>query len=305
MGLFFDNPIICVLGINTQNAFACQEGAVQQETEVEKIIRRIRGGVPNLSQRLLVAIGRARLLIPTSLKFESGDELGTVRVKVSTLIARGCRELPVFCSQSAYVKWSKGYFKPFPVLGADLIDMLDSKTYIILNPASSCSLTLSPFELERIRRMAIKDIAILDTSHQIVKMGKKSGSGNKSEVEDSLGTILPYYPDISEAYYFPSVSEECEGVLGIMAGNLEPEVRYNLISDVAEIARDIYGEAGAIYVYDDLHIPGACSQRLFEGLSPFYIKDRVQITHSATPRKNTLANLLKRNEFHAIFGLSL
>jgi hypothetical protein len=94
-----------------------------------------------------------------------------------------------------------------------------------------------------------------------------------SDVEDRLLRVIAKYPSIEEAYSIQHNSSHSEWVLGILANPWGSDERFNLVEQVAKVAKDIYGYAGAIEVYDDLYDTHSKSWDLFKMISPFYSKD--------------------------------
>jgi len=46
------------------------------------------------------------------------------------------------------------------------------------------------------------------------------------------------------------------------------------VTDIAELAKNLFGEVGAIQVFDDLHRSASSSWELFNTLPPFYIRGK-------------------------------
>ncbi|MCB0360556.1 MAG: hypothetical protein KDD44_12995, partial [Bdellovibrionales bacterium] len=112
---------------------------------------------------------------------------------------------------------------------------------------------------------------------------------SEAEMANIMRSLVRGFPEIAEAYYLNAEHEHAEGVLGLLTYGMSSERRFQLIADVAELSRNVFGEAGAIEVYDDLHEPQSGSWELFQMLVPFYsasdnFDSTVGVDQAAQPR---------------------
>ncbi|MFN8389095.1 MAG: SseB family protein [Bdellovibrionota bacterium] len=89
---------------------------------------------------------------------------------------------------------------------------------------------------------------------------------------EELSELLERFPSVEEAYLADTELQHPGCVLGVLTSRLGSEERFGLIEGVANISRAVFGEAGAIEVYDDLNSQSSRSWDLFNTLAPFYSK---------------------------------
>ena len=106
-----------------------------------------------------------------------------------------------------------------------------------------------------------------------------------AHIYEQLVDICKQYPEIEEAYFLNARSESAEATLGVLAETLPDRARFRLIKEVAKIAVSEYGFAGAIEVFDDLHLRESHSWELFLPLAPFYSRER-HVQNPSKPEKS-------------------
>lgn len=118
---------------------------------------------------------------------------------------------------------------------------------------------------------------------------------------ERMSLLLKDFPAVEEAYFVATspgepadrrqqgrnASQETRSwVVGILAPQQTVETRFELIARTAEISREFFGTAGALEVYDDLHVESSASWRYFRAEVPFYIRER-SLFASARERNET------------------
>ena len=93
-----------------------------------------------------------------------------------------------------------------------------------------------------------------------------------SKIEADLIEVLELFPAINEAYILEHASPHSELILGLLAKDWSGDERFRVIENVALLSKQIFGYAGAIEVYDDLHDTHSSSWDLFKMIPPFYTK---------------------------------
>ena len=88
-----------------------------------------------------------------------------------------------------------------------------------------------------------------------------------------LATLLLRYTEVEEAYCFVDVARDSEGGGGLLSPNLGASRRFSLVGEIAEVSRQHFGIAGALEVFDDLHVKSSRSWELFSSLAPFYSRE--------------------------------
>jgi len=97
-------------------------------------------------------------------------------------------------------------------------------------------------------------------------------------LEKDLSEILDSFNSVSEAYILEHNSPHSEIILGLLAKNGTGDERFRVIESVALLSKQIFGYAGAIEVYDDLHDTHSSSWDLFKMIPPFFTKQDLKET---------------------------
>jgi hypothetical protein len=120
------------------------------------------------------------------------------------------------------------------------------------------------------------------------------------QATSELSSLLEKYPGVEEAYLASTKLAHPGCVLGVLSERLGSEERFGLIEGVANISRSVFGEAGAIEVYDDLNSQTSRSWDLFNTLAPFYSRQHQPSDHGApgfedfsSPRQSPKPSLWK------------
>jgi hypothetical protein len=126
--------------------------------------------------------------------------------------------------------------------------------------------------------------------------GKESSGSDQiimPDVENRLLKVIDTFSSIEEAYSIHHTSSHSELVLGVLANPWGSDERFNFVEQVAKVAKDMYGYAGAIEVYDDLYDTHSKSWDLFKMISPFYSKD-IDLKASSLSRKIEFDEVLNK-----------
>lgn len=89
-----------------------------------------------------------------------------------------------------------------------------------------------------------------------------------------IESVLLEYSEVEEAYFQEGGAGHA--VLGLLTKGLDPDRRFLLIDQIAEISRMFFGAAGAVEVYDDLESTTSSSWELFNALTPFYSRQNLR-----------------------------
>lgn len=111
-----------------------------------------------------------------------------------------------------------------------------------------------------------------------------------------LQTLFEDFPGVAEAYLVVAPSTPATYLLGILASELSPEVRFTLIDEIAQRSQRYFGEAGAIEVYDDLRLKNSRSWELFQTFVPFFLRGETRSVQDPSLRSQVAAELLENGQ---------
>ncbi len=246
---------------------------------VNDLISRVAQGEISLVHEVLESLAHEYLLLPVSAKFNTGDARGTQRVTVPTLQLDARTVVPVFTSEDAFSSWSDGHHNCLSLIGADVVDSVPRGAGMIINPGQPFSLELSPAELEAIVRVAngesLGSLPVASRATTANGGGQARNSKNgidriSEQLVPQLHEVFRDFPAVLEAFVVPVKTPTSEVVLGLLTEGLKADLRFDLLSRIAEISRAVFGNVGAVEVFDDLHSRVSTSWELFQAQAPFY-----------------------------------
>ena len=273
------------------------------EKVVESFLEKIAAGQTEYLSDLLRHLADEILYTPAVCIENTGDPKGTNKIRVAMFSSEGRSIVPTFSSEEYFVDWSDGKHQCFSVSGADLALSLPGNTWLVLNPGYANDLELSPEQVSAIaasgvvsehpgytpqepveaevRRPTQTNLRAAFTEENGMPAGAAAASDTavtsfsfvSEEVCADLASVLERTPEVEEGYFEPSVGGTAQAALGLLTKRLSAERRFLLIDEIAEISRRFYGSAGAIEVYDDLHLGTSSSWELFKALAPFYTRE--------------------------------
>jgi len=192
----------------------------------------------------------------------------------------GKREvIPVFTSSSRLSQWDSA-FDAITVYGSDLVLMIDAGVGLSLDPVDGVSsgFQFLPMDIQEMRAEA--DHSLKSAEKDFKKLVKTTETRRSlKSLAGRLSEVLGSFTEVRESYLeeIRRIDQRdgpiSEAVVGILADELLPERRFEIISSIASISRDVFGEAGAILVYDDLASSQSRSWELFNAKAPFYVKE--------------------------------
>lgn len=100
--------------------------------------------------------------------------------------------------------------------------------------------------------------------------------GNKysiNQLEKELTEIIEVFHAVDEAYILEHSSPHSELIVGLLAKEWSGDERFRVVESIALLSKQVFGYAGAIEVYDDLHDTHSSSWDLFKMIPPFYTKN--------------------------------
>lgn len=259
--------------------------------------RKSREAVPDETFRRL---GERIFYVPLQTVRNSNEPGGGKKVRFLTLEKEGSRVVPAFSTEDLLLEWSQGNYQFLPIAGADLVIALPQQLHVELDPGTEHALLLGDADFDGIlSQEELPDTQMLaGIPEEVADEGEHSSvpdsfrpsapepvqSGMKvpetAEVEQRLTDVLSRFPAVLEAYYLGSEEGVYGGLLGLLVGTSgegkrwDTEQRFGLIEAIAELARELFGYAGAIEVYDDLDNEASRSWDLFKGQNLFYRKDQ-------------------------------
>lgn len=238
---------------------------------VEDLISRVAQGEIALVHQVLGLLAYEYLLLPVTSKFNTGDARGTQRVTVPTMQVDGRTVVPVFTSEDAFSAWSDGQHHCLSLIGADVVDSVPRGAGMLINPGQPFCLELSPPELETIVRVANGVPAAVENSPKASAVKpRKSANKISGTLLPALQELFKSFPAVVEAFSVPVKTPTSDVVLGLLTDGLKPDQRFELLGQIAEISRRIFGNVGAVEVFDDLHSRVSTSWELFQAQTPFY-----------------------------------
>lgn len=102
-------------------------------------------------------------------------------------------------------------------------------------------------------------------------VGTKKNQYKKEQAAlEKLAALFAKHGEIREAYFLETNGERSGGIVGLFCTKISAEDRFGLIAEIAEISRTVYGEGGALDVFDDLAHPSSNSWEIFSPIAPFY-----------------------------------
>ncbi|MCB0322227.1 MAG: enhanced serine sensitivity protein SseB C-terminal domain-containing protein [Bdellovibrionales bacterium] len=284
---------------------------MRSRSTIERYLLAIARGESASISGLLPLLSEAVLYAPVVTFENLGDSKGTSKIRVATFVSGRRTVVPVFTSEESFLDWSDGRHQCFSVAGGDLALTLPRDTWIVVNPGTLHALELSPDDVRTMSEFppeplhedaeGTDDIEWSDAPGQAgvpafdedpedglefpaelfatateqdetLPLADAQSETDQEALLEELTQVLRRYPEVQEAYFQENSSEQA--VLGLLSVELEPERRFLLIDQIAELSREYYGAAGAIEVYDDLELQSSHSWELFNAITPFYVRER-------------------------------
>ncbi len=309
------------------------------DVAIDGYLEKVASGQTELLPDLLRHLGSEMLYTPVTEIENVGDSRGTNRIKVATLSFEDHSAVPSFTSDEHFLEWSDGKHQCFSVSAADLAMSLPQNSWLMLNPGLSSALELSPEEVSLLAAGEVGEKTIASSEENKYSSEQDYFDSGKSEFsrlqEEDIFRLLPQetpavsseefafleqqvcadllqvlrkHNEVEQAYFEETRDNATHVILGLFAKQLSPEIRFTIIDEIADISKRYYGKAGAIEVYDDLHIRASSSWELFKHLKPFYLRDaeatrtepekelRNQIISERSPQKSSLTRVASLSE---------
>jgi len=214
----------------------------------------------------LLRLAEEYVFLPVARK-KSGPG-GTEQISVPTIFENALALVPTFTSEDLFSAWSNGRFHCLSLIGADIVAAVPAGAGIIVDPGSPQSYQLNAQELEKLAEL---DLPTFVDDEPAVR------PEISAELHSALSSLMSRHPSVSEAYLTFGDGNSAEFLLGLLYRSVSPGDRFNLLSEIADIASSQLGEISAIEVYDDLYLSHSGSWILFNALTPFYVAEQASI----------------------------
>ena len=307
---------------------------------LQKYLLRIARGELNETSSVLPLVKAAKIYLP---QVNYKDENGIVKVTFPTVVKEGHKLIPIYLSRSNSATYSgtltnlkTQLHDPIELKGETLFQVLPIEYGIIIEPSSSLEVLFDKDKLHNFIEANIRTYATNKTQHNDVNSAIENQSaaeespsftvlnGGKeskqelqkaetelelkqkfsiSKIQLDLKLILTEYPSIIEGYILEHSSPHSELILGLLAKEWLGDERFRVIESVAVLAKQVFGYAGAIEVYDDLNDTHSSSWDLFKSLPPFYttetnlieptLSEQIEITPEKRGIRGSMSKLTK------------
>jgi hypothetical protein len=271
-----------ILWANFVNVLLSEVGFVDGTgSRLSECLRQYAQGDRTVLRKTLALLADHIIFAPVSLFVDLADDAGTKKAKVVTLVEEGRRLIPAFTSEDLFFDWAQNDYQCLPMRTADFALTLPPNTGLLLNPGLPIECEFSSADLEPLLG---EDLELYDelleeeeTLHAEdpfeETLAEPFQVAQEGEAENHLMAFLKGYPEVLEAYFVETRNDQSEMVLGLLTQDLSVERRFVMIAEVGEISRRLYGYAGAIETYTDLHVPHSSSWELFRLVSPFFVRE--------------------------------
>ena len=220
------------------------------------------------------------IILPVSKKMRGPGK--TEQISVPTIHLAGKKFVPAFTSEDLFSAWAEGRYNCLSLIGGDIAASVPGGSGLIINPGSATAIQISP-----------------ETLLELAGHGPAPKEASAEDLNTQLRTLLKEHATVSEAYLAPVAAQAnpqmAELLLGLLYHRVLPEDRFNLLSAIAQISSDHFGSAGAIEVYDDLHLKHSNSWELFQALTPFYILGEENRAESSPPLNAQVEKITAKN----------
>jgi len=212
------------------------------------------------------------IILPVSKKMRGPGQ--TEQISVPTILVAGKKFVPAFTSDELFSTWADGRYNCLSLIGGDIAAAVPVGSGLIINPGTASAIQISA-----------------DTLIELAGREPAASEPPATDLNAELRALLKEHGTVSEAYLAPVTAQGnqqmAELLLGLLYHRVLPEDRFNLLSAIAQISSDHFGSAGAIEVYDDLHLKHSHSWELFQALTPFYsvasLSEQVEKLAARTP----------------------
>ena len=266
-------------------------------------------------------LGERIFYVPLQTVRNADDAGGAKKIRFFVEEKDSRRIVPTFSTEELLFEWSSGGFQFLPIAGADLVLALPKGLSLELDPGSDHQVTLGSIEFDLILSEPEAESEPIEVSNKTISEPEEVPEEDSrppvsvtlpdppktSEVENRIATIVKMYPAVAEAYFLGSEGSHYGGLLGLLISGAntpesnkpgsnktaiwDTEQRFSLVEAIAELARELYGYAGAIEVYDDLANESSRSWDLFKSQQLFYRHETEEEAAPvpASPNANTEA----------------
>ena len=243
---------------------------------LELSLAEIRQGDIRFKDVLTVFFQNSLLFIPIRQKTDFAESSKILPAR----FLDGDREvIPVFTSQERLEEWSTE-FQSILVYGSDLVMMIDSELSLSLDPTEEMNsgFQFLPTDISRMQSESEIDLHLAEDDFRELVGNSGLGRGLKG-LTTRLADILAGFPEVKESFLEevrridPKDGPISEAILGILSQEMVSDRRFRLISQIASLSKDVFGDSGAILVYDDLAKSKSKSWELFNTKTPFYVND--------------------------------
>lgn len=253
---------------------------------VQELLLQLRRGEADALVRLLVLLTDRPLYLQAQLRTQGREENKLALLTVT----EGERAIvPVFTSQSAAVDDASDSIV-VALSGAELAATLPKDRWLrfdtgsrheVLLPPRALALLGQAESLQLLQAMSEPELAPPKSAPPGVETAPLRTStpdpltplsADHEQVVQDLDAVFREFPEIQEAYYIETTDETGGPVVGLLTQTISVERRFELISQLADVSRKHFDEAGAIEVYDDLHSRSSHSWSLFNAQTPIFFR---------------------------------
>ena len=216
----------------------------------------------------LAELANRNVVVPV-IRFKNlNDPKGTRRIQVVQDVVDGQRQVHVFSTEELLLSWAgESLYQCFSVAAGDLALTLPEDTQLIFDSNTSHRLVINPELVKVLAWGEVQDSPPSVSDEAVVAQTSVT-------LDSAISKILSRYDSIKEGYLVDeTVAESGRLILGLLSFEMPPEARFALIEEIATLSKSIYGEAGAIEVYDDLANKSTRTWDMFQSFSPFYVRE--------------------------------
>ncbi len=210
-------------------------------------------------------------MLPKPQVFES-----TQNCELLELNFEGKQIVPIFSEEHLLNQWSEAKFSYTQLPFSRLLQRLQATTWVHLNPGAEFGKQLSPWELERLQqgREAFDEIVteLKENAEDALQITDYSRSA-PPKLLSQLRVILESYPQVSEAFFIGTKSEQSDElapILGLVCSDVRTIRKTELVKELQETVAPNF-QSRELAVIDDLGEESSINRALFREANPFYV----------------------------------
>ncbi len=250
---------------------------------VQELLLQLRNGEADALVRLLVLLVDQPLYLQAQLRSSPGKNAEANTLAIRSIPDGDKQVVPVYTSQAAAVDDTMDAIV-VALTGAELAASLPKDRWLRFDTGSRHEVLLPPRALALLGQSESLQL-LLAMSEPVGSVEPAPSkplptptaglpSAEPAQVVQDLDAVFRQFPEIQEAYYVETTDETGGPVVGLLTSAISVERRFELISQLADVSRRHFEEAGAIEVYDDLHSRSSHSWTLFNAQTPIFFRSK-------------------------------